>query len=333
MCMGGVIMFVMIDYINDLDYLLEIVVQDDKEVGIFCCCCDIFMNVELYEFEMKYIFEGNWVYLVYESQIFDNNDYYMMWIGCQLIVIMCDKIGELYVVINVCVYKGVMLCCCKYGNKGSFMCLFYGWIFLNIGKLLKVKDEKMIEYLVQFNMYGLYDLKKVVCFVNYCGFLFGSFNVDVLLFEDYFGEVCVIIDQIVDQVLNGFEVLCGNLFYIYEGNWKMQMENGCDGYYVSIVYWNYVVMMGCCKVDGIKVVDVNSWSKLVVGVYGFDYGYILLWMQMMNLEVWFVYQYCDEIWVCVGDVQVDFIVNQMCNLCVYLNVFLMDQFSMQICVV
>jgi benzoate/toluate 1,2-dioxygenase alpha subunit len=46
-----------------------------------------------------------------------------------------------------------------------------------------------------------------------------------------------------------------------------------------------------------------------------------------------VYQYRDEIKQRVGEVQADFIVNQTRNLCLYPNVFLMDQFSTQIRVV
>ncbi len=151
--------------------------------------------------------------------------------------------------------------------------------------------------------------------------------------EDYLGETKVIIDQIVDQAANGLEVLRGNSSYIYDGNWKMQMENGCDGYHVSTVHWNYAATMDRRKVDGTKAVDANSWSKSVAGVYGFDHGHILLWTKTMNPEVRPVYQYREEIKARVGEVKADFIVNQTRNLCLYPNVFLMDQFSTQIRVV
>ena len=113
----------------------------------------------------------------------------------------------------------------------------------------------------------------------------------------------------------------------------MQMENGCDGYHVSTVHWNYAATMDRRKVDGTKAVDANSWSKSVAGVYGFDHGHILLWTKTMNPEVRPVYQYRDEIKARVGEVKADFIVNQTRNLCLYPNVFLMDQFSTQIRVV
>ncbi|CAE6716739.1 Rieske 2Fe-2S domain-containing protein [Paraburkholderia haematera] len=326
-------MSAIIDKASQLDELLHTAVQDDKQNGVFRCRRDIFTNADLFELEMKHIFESNWVYLAHESQIPDNNDYYTTWIGRQPIVITRDKNGELHAVINACAHKGAMLCRKKHGNKGTFTCPFHGWSFANTGKLLKVKDVKTTEYPVQFNTNGSHDLKKVARFQSYRGFLFGSLNADAMPLEDYLGETKVIIDQIVDQAANGLEVLRGNSSYIYDGNWKMQMENGCDGYHVSTVHWNYAATMDRRKVDGTKAVDANSWSKSVAGVYGFDHGHILLWTQTMNPDVRPVYQYREEIKARVGEVKAEFIVNQTRNLCLYPNVFLMDQFSTQIRVV
>lgn len=123
----------------------------------------------------------------------------MMYIGCQLILIVCNCNGEFNVMINVCLYCGVQFCCNKCGNKVIYICFFYGWIFNNFGKFLKVKDLVDVGYLDCFNYEGLYDLKKVVCFGNYKGFLFGSLNLDVFFLEEYLGEISKIIDMIVDQ--------------------------------------------------------------------------------------------------------------------------------------
>ncbi|WP_430232024.1 Rieske 2Fe-2S domain-containing protein [Paraburkholderia tropica] len=322
-----------IDKANELEHLLATAVQDDKQAGVYRCRRDIFTNPALFDLEMKHIFESNWVYLAHESQVPNNNDYYTTWIGRQPVVVTRDKTGELNAIINACAHKGAMLCRRKHGNKGSFTCPFHGWTFANTGKLLKVKDEKTTEYPVQFNKNGSHDLKKVARFQNYRGFLFGSLNADVMPLEDYLGEARVIIDQIVDQAAHGLEVLRGNSSYVYEGNWKMQMENGCDGYHVSTVHWNYAATMGRRKEDGTQAVDANSWSKSVAGVYGFNHGHILLWTKTMNPEVRPVYRQRDEITARVGETKADFIVNQTRNLCLYPNVFLMDQFSTQIRVV
>ncbi|MDG0024710.1 Rieske 2Fe-2S domain-containing protein [Trinickia sp. Y13] len=318
---------------RQLEALVQSAVQDDPQSGIFRCRRDIFSNADLFELEIKHIFERGWVYLAHESQIPNVNDYYTTWIGRQPVVVTRDKSGQLHAVINACAHKGAMLCRRKHGNKGSFTCPFHGWTFSNTGTLLKVKDEKTTEYPVQFNKQGSHDLKRVARFESYRGFLFGSLNADVMPLGDYLGEARLIIDQIVEQAPDGLEVLRGNSSYIYDGNWKMQMENGCDGYHVSTVHWNYAATMGRRNVEGTKAVDANSWSKSVAGVYGFEHGHILLWTRTMNPEVRPVYAHRDEIRARVGDDKADFIVNQTRNLCLYPNVFLMDQFSTQIRVI
>ncbi|RDD68560.1 Rieske 2Fe-2S domain-containing protein [Paracoccus versutus] len=326
-------MSAIIEKARDLEQLLAVAVQDDKEAGLYRCRRDIFTNEDLFALEMKHIFEGNWVYLAHESQIPEINDYYTTWIGRQPIVITRDKTGALNAVINACAHKGAMLCRRKQGNKGSFTCPFHGWTFSNTGKLLKVKDAKTTQYPEQFGKDGSHDLTRVARFESYRGFLFGSLNPDVASLENFLGETKVIIDQIVDQAPEGLEVLRGNSSYIYDGNWKLQMENGCDGYHVSSVHWNYATTMDRRSETGTKAVDANSWSKSVAGVYGFENGHILLWTNTRNPEVRPVWNRREEIAARLGEEKAGFIVNQTRNLCLYPNVFLMDQFSTQIRVV
>ncbi len=105
-----------------LQELLATAVEDDKEAGVFRCRRDIFTNPDLFDLEMRYIFESNWVYLAHESQIPEVNDYYTTSIGRQPVVITRDKTGTLNAVINACAHRGAMLCRRKHGNKGSFTC-------------------------------------------------------------------------------------------------------------------------------------------------------------------------------------------------------------------
>lgn len=314
---------------------LETAVVEDKDRGVFRCRRDVFTDPELFDLEMKHIFEGNWVFLAHESQIPEPNDYFTTWIGRQPIVITRDKGGELHGIINACAHRGATLCRRKHGNKGSFTCPFHGWTFSNTGKLLKVKDGKTGDYPTTFNTDGSHDLTRVARFENYRGFLFGSLNPDVASLEDHLGATRIIIDQIVDQAPGGLEVLRGTSSYTFAGNWKLQMENGADGYHVSSVHWNYAATMGRrnYEAEGTRTVDANGWSKSVGGVYGFDNGHILLWTKTLNPEVRPVFAHREEIERRLGTERAAFIVEQTRNLGLYPNVYLMDQFSTQIRVV
>ena len=79
----------------------------------------------------------------------------------------------------------------------------------------------------------------VARFDSYRGFLFGSLNADVLPLADHLGDTTKVIDMLVDQSPDGLEVLRGSSTYTYDGNWKVQAENGADGYHVTATHWNY----------------------------------------------------------------------------------------------
>ncbi|WBQ17625.1 Rieske 2Fe-2S domain-containing protein [Sphingobium yanoikuyae] len=320
---------------TDLLERIETSVVDDKERGLFRCRRDIFTDPEMFDAEMKHIFEGNWVFMAHESQIPENNDYFTTWIGRQPVVVTRDKTGELHAMINACAHRGAMLCRRKHGNKGSFTCPFHGWTFNNAGKLLKVKDGKYGDYPASFDTEGSHDLTKVARFGNYRGFLFGSLNPDVVSLEEHLGGARNVIDQIVDSCPDGIEVVRGNSSYIYDGNWKLQMENGADGYHVSSVHWNYAATMSHRNYDndGTKAVDANGWSKSVGGVYSFENGHILLWTNLLNPEVRPIHNHKEELEARLGKERADYIVGQTRNLGIYPNVYLMDQFSTQIRVV
>ena len=82
---------------------------DDKEQGDCRLHRSAFTDKDLFELEVEYIFEGNWIYLAHESQIPNINDYYSTYIGIQLIFISRNRQGELNAMMNACSHRGVQL--------------------------------------------------------------------------------------------------------------------------------------------------------------------------------------------------------------------------------
>tara|TARA_R110002167_G_scaffold100973_5_gene263369 strand:+ start:14935 stop:16290 length:1356 start_codon:yes stop_codon:yes gene_type:complete len=313
---------------------IQSMMEEDKEQGLFRCRRDMFTDPELFELEMKHIFEGNWIYLAHESQIAENNDFFTTYMGRQPVFIARNKDGELNCFINACSHRGAVLCRTKKGNKSVLTCPFHGWSFNNSGKLLKVKDPKEAGYPDSFNCEGSHDLTKVARFESYRGFLFGSLREDVKPLTEHLGEAAKIIDMIVDQSPQGLEVVKGASSYIYDGNWKVQAENGADGYHVSSVHWNYVATTARRKNgmsdDDVKAMDASTWNKQKGGFYAFEQGHILLWMQWPNPQDRPLYEKRDELVAQYGAARADWMIGNLRNLCLYPNVFLMDQFSSQI---
>ena len=76
-------------------------------------------------------------------------------------------------------------------------------------------------------------------------------------------------------------MLRGNSTYTYDGNWKLQAENGATATTSQLVHWNYAATMRAAaptarstrQGGGRQRLDASSAG----GVYRFENGHILLW--------------------------------------------------------
>ena len=320
--------------LDDVRQTLEDVVQEDAATGHYRCKRNIFTDPDLFELEMKHIFEGNWIYMAHESQIPNKNDYFTTFMGRQPVFIARNRNGELNAFVNACSHRGAMICRHKRDNKSTFTCPFHGWTFNNNGKLLKVKDPDGAGYPESFNKEGSHDLTRVARFESYRGFLFGSLNPDVTSLTEHLGESTKIIDMIVDQSPQGLEVLRGSSTYVYDGNWKLQTENGADGYHVTATHWNYAATTGRRKeageTDHTRAMSAGGWAKQGGGFYSFEHGHLLLWTNWSNPEDRPNWERREALAAEFGQARADWMVQRSRNLCLYPNVYLMDQFSSQI---
>src|SRR6478752_2423621 len=106
--------------LDEVKAKIDAAVEHDPEKGVYRNRREAFTDPDIFELEMKYIFEGNWIYLAHETQLQNNNDYLTTYIGRQPIVITRDKEGALHALINACSHKGAMLCRRKKDNRSTF---------------------------------------------------------------------------------------------------------------------------------------------------------------------------------------------------------------------
>lgn len=324
----------MTETLDHVRSLLDDALIEDQDNGRYQMNRSVFTDEELFELEMKYIFEGNWVYLAHESQIPNVGDYFTTYMGRQPIVITRGKDGGLNALINACSHRGAMLCRRKTDNRTTLTCPFHGWTFNNTGKLLKAKDQRGGGYPEQFNKDGSHDLTKVARFESYRGFLFGSLAPDVKPLEEHLGDTRTVLDMLIDQSPEGLEVLRGSSTYTFDGNWKLQAENGADGYHVSSTHWNYAATTARRtsgeSANETKAMDAGTWGKQGGGYYSFDHGHLLLWMWWGNPQDRPLWPRREELAEEFGEKKAEFMVGASRNLCLYPNVYVMDQFSSQI---
>jgi len=310
--------------------------------GVYRVARDLFTEPELFDLEMELIFEKVWIYACHESEIAQPNDFITMRAGRQPLIITRDGNGELHALINACQHRGATLTRVGKGNQSTFTCPFHAWCYKSDGRLVKVKAPG--EYPDGFDK-ATRGLKKARI-QSYKGFVFVSLDTqgtDSL--EDYLGDAKVFFDMMVAQSPTGeLEVLPGKSTYTYDGNWKLQNENGLDGYHVSTVHYNYVSTVQHRQQVNAEKGGASStldYSKLGAGDadtddgwFSFNNGHSLLFSDMPNPTVRPGYatvmpRLVEE----YGQARAEWMMHRLRNLNIYPSLFFMDQISSQLRIV
>jgi anthranilate 1,2-dioxygenase (deaminating, decarboxylating) large subunit len=314
--------------------------------GVYRIAREMFTEPELFTLEMEFIFEKSWIYACHESEIANTNDFLTMRAGRQPLIISRDSAGNLNAMINACQHRGATLTRMTKGNQSTFTCPFHAWCYKNDGRLVKVKAPG--EYSDDFDK-SVRGLKKARI-ESYKGFVFVGLDVegnDTL--EEFLGDARIFFDMMVAQSPTGeLEVLPGRSTYTFDGNWKLQNENGLDGYHVSTVHYNYVATTQRRAESNAKkggngdgASGTLDYSKLGAGDadtddgwFAFKNGHSVLFSDMPNPDVRPGYasvmpRLVEE----YGQGKADWMMRRLRNLNVYPSLFFMDQISSQLRIV
>jgi benzoate/toluate 1,2-dioxygenase alpha subunit len=299
---------------------------------------EIYTDPAIFELEMKFIWEKVWVFLAHDSQIRSPGDFVTAHIGRQPIIVNRNKRGEVGAFINACTHRGATLCRTSKGNAKLFSCPYHGWTFSADGALLAPKDEDTGGYPPSFDKKAL-GLKRVPRLESYRGFIFGCLDTDVVSLADYLGEARFFIDLLVDQSSQGVEFLRGTATYTFPGNWKLQTENGVDGYHPTTVHMNFADTQrnrATSNANGAKPKTLELVPTAPTGKAGyFDLanGHGVMWGSFPNPEERCNYAQRAEIAARIGDVRANWALGKLRNLLIYPSVFVMDNRGSQVRVV
>ena len=98
---------------------------------------------EIFEIEMKNIFEANWVYICHESQIPKIGNYYSAKIGRQPVFVIRQNKNEIGGFVDACSHRGATLSRTRRGSMKTITCRFHGWCFDLKGRCTKIKEEEV----------------------------------------------------------------------------------------------------------------------------------------------------------------------------------------------
>lgn len=308
-----------------------------REDGDGLCRLDrrIYTDPGIFEMEMTRIWERTWIYLAHESQIPDPGDFITTHAGRHPLIVNRDRDGQINAMVNSCTHRGAQVCRVSKGNARVFSCPYHGWAFAQDGGLIAAKEEAEGGYPASFDKSAL-GLQHMPRLEVYRGFVFGCFDAGVEPLQDYLGEARTIIDLLVDQGPHGIEVLKGSTSYTFNGNWKLQAENGIDGYHPTTVHKNFAATQrhrAVANAHGgtpktLELIPTGPTGN--AGYFDFDHGHGLMWGTFPNPEERCNAAQRPEVEARIGKLRAEWSLGKLRNLFIYPSMFLMDNRGSQI---
>jgi p-cumate 2,3-dioxygenase alpha subunit len=213
-------------------------VDDDRQAPRFRVHREAMTDPAVFAEEQKKIFDHSWLYLGHETELKKKNDFITRTVGGRPVIFGRDSKGEIRVWMNSCPHRGAMLCREPSGNGKFMTCLYHGWSFSNTGELVSLPGDA--AYGENFVRPTLAAAPRVD---SYRGFVFVSFDPDLVDLPTYLGDATEYIDLVADQSLQGMEVLPGSHEYSVKANWKLLVENSYDAYHTTSAHQRYLTMV------------------------------------------------------------------------------------------
>ena len=102
----------------------------------------VFTDEQVFELEMRNLFDRAWLFLCHESQVPEPGDFFEAVMGRDNVLVVRQKDGSIRALINSCPHRGNAVCRAEEGNARSFMCTYHGWSFGIDGTLKGVPGFK-----------------------------------------------------------------------------------------------------------------------------------------------------------------------------------------------
>jgi len=261
--------------------------------GVYRVDRRVYTDPVLYQLELEHIFEGSWIYVAHESQIPENGDFLTLFMGRQPVIINRDLDGVINGFINSCPHRGARLCRTEHGNRKNFVCTYHGWTFASSGIFASLSDEvpELVDHLLGAAPY---------------------------------------IDMLVEQAPEGFEVLKGYSSSVYNGNWKLMLENGGgDGLHPDYAHASLLGVAGrkLERTDAIQTMQIDKMHEKAGGQWAFGNGHTGIWFNFPNPENRPIYQRLPELTESYGAERARWMTSVFRNLSVYPNLHLLDQMA------
>jgi len=218
----------------------DLVVDDPREFRVHG---SVYTDAEVFAAELERIFERTWVYAGHESELPAAGDYKTILVGTQPVILSRHEDGKVHALYNRCRHRGAVVCRQERGHSNFFRCRYHNWVYANNGDLIGMSQSTGYPDDFDRSAYGLVPVSRMA---NYRGLIFISLSEVGPTFDEHLAPVRKYVDAWLGRSpVEQLEVLLPPHRYEYPGNWKLQAENGYDGYHGNYVHlsWQRVLQL------------------------------------------------------------------------------------------
>lgn len=197
---------------------------------------DLYTSPAVFEAEIDRIFGHTWVYVGHESEIPQPGSFTTTTIGRQPVILTRSEAGDVVVLLNRCTHRAATICQERRGQTRFFRCPYHGWSFRPDGTLVNFTfGDGYDDPDISPDDFTLGHAARVD---SYRGFVFASLSPVGPTLREHLGNAAEYIDLFTDLSPTGRVQIGepGENHYAYPGNWKIQCENGVDGYHANFVH-------------------------------------------------------------------------------------------------
>ena len=212
----------MLDAVTDSVDIRKLI-QNDRIHG------RLYRDPELFQREMRLIFEKVWVYLAHESEVPNSGDYVRRQIGQQPVIVVRGNDGHVRVFFNRCRHRANLVCHHERGTSDILRCPYHGWTYSTQGDLIAPTFDDAYDSSLSNTEFGLTPVPRQQA---YRGLIFASASATGVSLEEHLGAAREYLDLILDRSPEGeVELSAGVQKMRYAANWKMLAENSLEGGY------------------------------------------------------------------------------------------------------
>jgi phenylpropionate dioxygenase-like ring-hydroxylating dioxygenase large terminal subunit len=220
-------------------------VVEDVQGRVFRVNRATMTSPEVFQQELQGVFAHSWLYVGHESEIPKPGDYVRRPVGGRpVFMVRGVKTGQINVFHNTCTHRGAVVCRRDFGNSKVFQCFYHAWTFDSEGTLVGVPGAD--AYVDELDKSAL-GLARVARVESYRGFVFLSYDPDIVDLTTYLAGAREYLDLVIDEADGRLQIMNGTQEYGMQANWKLLVENSIDGYHASSThdtYFKYLVSLG-----------------------------------------------------------------------------------------